>query len=122
MIGRRVRASRGPPTAVVRDAKEAVQLASRLCKETDWHEPVNLLILAVAYAEGDNFQEGSRLARVAIKLLGPNDKRKKAFESILQQLEEGNKLRGRSRPIAADSGYMDWFSTLVARPNVLRFK
>jgi tetratricopeptide (TPR) repeat protein len=56
------------PQAEVRNGPEAVRLAERACKITEFKEPMMMGTLAVAYAEAGRFEEAVAMARKAREL------------------------------------------------------
>jgi tetratricopeptide (TPR) repeat protein len=56
------------PEPQLRNGAEAVRLGERLCRVTDFREPLFLGTLAAAYAEAGRFEEAARTAEKAKKL------------------------------------------------------
>ncbi len=78
----------------VRDGKEAVRLAEKVCEKDNWKEPQYIDTLAAAYAEAERWDDAIRTQSLAIRGLGDKDvKARTAFESRLQQYRKHEKAR-----------------------------
>ena len=76
-----------------RNGKEAVELATRLCKITQFHQPLALDALAAAYAETGKFNEAVFTAEKALKM-----DLKQSPKSFAQGLEQRLKLYQNKMP------------------------
>lgn len=78
----------------VRDGKEAVKLAEKVCEKDNWKEPQYVDTLAAAYAEVERWGDAVRTQNLAISKLGDKDeKTRTSFESRLQQYRKHEKAR-----------------------------
>ena len=56
------------PLAEVRDGQEAVRLAQRACRKTEYHAAEYVDTLAAAYAEAGRFPDAIRTAQQALRM------------------------------------------------------
>ena len=75
------------PQSRLRDGKEAIALAERICKQTKFRHPSFLDTLAIAYAENGQFEKAIKTATRAIELLQDQPDSESEIEPILARLE-----------------------------------
>jgi tetratricopeptide (TPR) repeat protein len=78
------------PVARIRNGREAVVSATRVCELTGWSDPNNLAILAAAYSETGDFAAAIRWQSQAVDKLDLGDSRVKDYAKLLKCYEAKN--------------------------------
>ena len=87
------------PDDSIRDAQQALILASRACELTRNSHPDALDALAAAHAEGGNFQEAVKVAQLAIEVA-----RKRKAERIAAAINRRLRLYEAGKPFRQTGG------------------
>ena len=78
----------------LRDGREAVKIAEKVCQKDNWQTPQYVDTLAAAYAEVERWNDAVKTQRLAIAKLGAESAETKAsFESRLQQYLRHEQVR-----------------------------
>lgn len=81
------------PDASLRDGREALELATRLCEAADFGEPIALDTLAAACAETGDFERAAELARRAAELC-----RERQQDRFAEDIDARRRLYERGEP------------------------
>lgn len=83
------------PDDSLRNGRQAVQIGTQLCEETDWKEPILLYYLACAYAESGDFESAIKWDNQALELMPLNKREdREHLEKALALFESEQPKRG----------------------------
>jgi tetratricopeptide (TPR) repeat protein len=81
------------PDAAVRNGTQAVESATRACKETLWNEPGCLITLAAAYAEKGDFDAAVKWAEKAVSLIPSDHPSHPTWRGSVEQFKQQKPVR-----------------------------
>jgi tetratricopeptide (TPR) repeat protein len=81
------------PDASFRDGKKALEVATDLCKRTNWNKPRYIATLAAAHAECGEYGQALKLVQEALNKVGPSLRFRDELERMNNLFLEGKPVR-----------------------------